>query len=231
MFNVDQVVAEYYPALNNTKVLSSLLKPVLRCILYEKTFNEFAETYPHVRGIDFVEQVLEYFEFSYTLSDKGREQIPAHGRLMIIANHPIGSLDGLALLKMVNEVRSDVKIVANDLLTSLKPLRPCLLPVNIFSGKSVRRQISQISRSLQNEEAVIMFPAGEVSRITRRGVEDGPWYHGFLKIAESRKTPVLPIHIHGRNSIPFYLFAAIIKPLSTLMLVRQLFINATNRFT
>jgi len=53
---------------------------------------------------------------------------------VIIANHPIGSLDGLALLKMVSEVRSDVKIVANDLLMKLPPLQSMLLPVRVFNG-------------------------------------------------------------------------------------------------
>lgn len=77
--------------------------------------------YPHLRGIEFVEQVLNHFCFSFAASDHQRENVPASGRVMIIANHPIGSLDGLALLKMVYDIRSDVKIVANDLLMAIFP--------------------------------------------------------------------------------------------------------------
>ena len=36
---------------------------------------------------------------------------------MIVANHPIGSLDGLALIKLVSEIRPDVKILANQMLS------------------------------------------------------------------------------------------------------------------
>lgn len=223
MFTVDQILAEYYPDLCEKRIVSTLVKPLLRHLLHEKAFIEFAETYPHAYGIDFVEQVLKYFHFSYTVSDQGKENIPSKGKLMIIANHPIGSLDGLALIKMIHDVRPDVKIVVNNLLMSLGPLRPCILPVNILSGKSVRRQIRQITQSLYNEEAVIMFPSGEVSRLSRRGIEDGFWHHGFLRISESQRAPILPIFIKGRNSFPFYFVSAIIKPLSTLMLIGQLF--------
>lgn len=223
MFTVDQVLADYYPDFCEKKGFSSLAKPILRHVLYEKTFIEFAETYPDAHGIDFVAQVLKYFRFSYTISGQGKENIPSHGKLMIIANHPIGSLDGLALLKMIHDIRPDVRIVANTLLMSLEPLRPCILPISILAGKSVRRQIRRITTALYNEEAVIMFPSGEVSRLSSRGIEDGLWHHGFLRISESQRAPILPIFITGRNSFPFYLASAIIKPLSTLMLVRQLF--------
>jgi putative hemolysin len=223
MFTVDQVIAEYYPALNDRKVFASILKPVLRRMLHEQVFLDFAAEYPHLQGIEFVEQVLDYFKFSYAVSDRDRENIPATGRVMIIANHPIGSLDGLALLKMIHETRSDVKIVANDLLMALTPLQSCLLPVRVLTGNSGKNHIRQINRTLLNEEAVIMFPSGEVSRLGASGVKDGQWQQGFLKMAERAKAPVLPVHIKGRNSMPFYLASLLMKPLSTLMLVGQMF--------
>jgi hypothetical protein len=77
---------------------------LLRRLLHEREFQDGAE-YPHLRGLDFVEQVLEYFDFSFSVRDSERERIPAQGRVVIIANHPIGSLDGLALIKLVSEVR------------------------------------------------------------------------------------------------------------------------------
>jgi putative hemolysin len=223
MFTVDQVIAEYYPALNDRKLASSVVKPLLRRLLHEQAFLDFAEEYPHLQGIEFVEQVLDYFNFDYSVSDRDRENIPATGKVMVIANHPIGSLDGLALLKLVHETRSDVKIVANDLLMSLAPLSACLLPVRVLTGSSGKQHIQQINRSLLNEGAVIMFPSGEVSRLGLRGVRDGQWQQGFLKMAERAKAPILPVHIKGRNSLQFYLTSLLLKPLSTLMLVGQMF--------
>jgi putative hemolysin len=223
MFRVDQVIAQYYPDLNDRKIASSVVKPILRRLLHEQVFVDFTEQYPHLQGIEFVEQVLDYFNFSYAISDKERENIPPTGKVVIIANHPIGSLDGLALLKLIHEVRSDVRIVANDLLMSVKPLRSCLLPVRVLTGVNSRQHIVQINSALERGEAIIMFPSGEVSRLSPGGVRDGQWQQGFLKMAQRAKAPILPIHISGHNSVLFYLASMVAKPLSTLMLVGQMF--------
>lgn len=223
MFAVDQVVNDYFPSLNNTKICRPIIKPVLRRLLHEKAFQDFADCYPHLHGIEFVEQALDYFDFSYAVSDRQRENIPTSGKVVIIANHPIGSLDGLALLKLIHGVRSDVRIVANDLLMSIAPLRPCLLPVRNMTGNSGRRHIMGIAAALERGEAVIVFPSGEVSRLGAKGIRDGRWHKGFLKIAERTKAPILPIHIAGRNSTPFYAVSLLAKPLSTLMLVGEMF--------
>ena len=100
------------------------VKSALRYLLHEQEFQDFEKQYPHMTGVDFVETVLEYFDFGYCVSDKDRERIPAQGRVVIIANHPIGSLDGLSLIKLVSEVRTDLKVVANDMLMTIKPLHP-----------------------------------------------------------------------------------------------------------
>lgn len=223
MFSVDQVIAEHYPALNDRKIASSIVKTILRRMLHEQIFLDFAEDYPHLQGIEFVEQVLDYFHFSYAVSDRQRENIPPSGKVVIIANHPIGSLDGLALLKLIHEIRSDVKVVANDLLMSLEPLRSLILPVRVLTGSNSKQHIRRIHSSLEDEEAIIMFPSGEVSRLGPGGVRDGSWQKGFLKMAERAKAPILPVHISGHNSLSFYLASLLVKPLSTLMLVGQMF--------
>ena len=223
MFTVDQVIEEYYPALNNRRIFAPIVKTVLRRLLHEQAFLDFAERYPHLRGIDLVKQVLEYFHFSYIVSDRQRENIPSTGKIVIIANHPIGTLDGLALLKLVYEVRPDARIVANDLLMSIPPLRPCLLPVRNMTGQSGKRHIQGINSALDNEEAVIIFPSGEVSRFGLQGIKDGAWHQGFLKMAERTKAPILPIHISGRNSIIFYITSILLKSFSTFMLVGEMF--------
>ena len=223
MLTIDQVIAERYPGLNNRGMSGPIIKSLLRRLVHEQALLDFAEEYPHLHGIEFIDQVLDYFHFSYTVTNRQKENIPSSGKVIVIANHPIGTLDGLALLKLVHEVRSDVKIVANDLLMSIQPLRSCLLPVRNMTGNSKKQHIQPIHTALASEEAVIMFPAGEVSRFGFRGVRDGQWQQGFLKMAERAKAPVLPIHINGYNSIPFYLASWFIKPLSTIMLIGEMF--------
>jgi putative hemolysin len=223
MFTVNEVLADHYPELQKKDLLNRSLQSVLRKLLRENEFSEFSRHYPHLRGMDFIEQVLEHFNFSYTVSDRDRENIPPAGRVVIIANHPIGSLDGLALLKLVHEVRSDVRILANDLLMYIKPMHSCLLPVNNMDGQSSRNQLRRISAALMEEEAVIIFPAGEVSRLRPNGVKDGKWHKGFLSIAAKAKAPILPVHVNGKNSAVFYTASMCYRPLSTIMLVNEMF--------
>ncbi|MFE8730026.1 1-acyl-sn-glycerol-3-phosphate acyltransferase, partial [Aeromonas hydrophila] len=121
------------------------------------------------------------------------------GRVIIVANHPIGSIDGLALLRLLGRIRPDVKIVANRLLAQLAPLRPLLLPVDNMEGKTDRQAILAMGEHLAREGAMVIFPAGEVSRLGPGGIKDGPWQGGFIKLAKRTATPLVPIHVGGRN--------------------------------
>jgi putative hemolysin len=223
MLTVDALLNQYYPRFSSQPLLVRPIRPLLRRLLREEQFVRFAEQYPHLQGMEFVEQVLETLQCTYTVSDRERENIPVSGRVMIIANHPIGSLDGLALLKLVHDSRPDVRIVANDLLEAIGPLRPFLLSVRVMTGVTMKEQISRIDQALAREEAVIIFPAGEVSRLSPRGIRDGRWRKGFLRLAARAKAPILPIHVRGRNSVSFYTASMLVKPLSTLMLIGEMF--------
>lgn len=223
MFTTDQVIEEQLPKLKNNRLLFKPARSILRFLLNEKECQRFAEQYPHLEGIDFVEQVLDYFDFSYSVFDKEKERIPATGRVVIIANHPIGSLDGLALLKCVSEVRPDVKAIANDLLMTIKPLQKMLLPVNNMGGNTPKENLNNIFNYLNNDGAIIIFPSGEVSRLKPNGVKDGRWHSGFYRMAKTTKAPILPIFVDGKNSAMFYSASMIYKPLATMLLMREMF--------
>ncbi|MBU2967761.1 lysophospholipid acyltransferase family protein [Pseudoalteromonas sp. C2R02] len=223
MINVDRVIADQLPSLNNNALTQKPVKAILSNLLHEKDLFNFEREYPHLQGIDFVEQVLEYFDFSYSVLDKEKERIPTEGKVVIIANHPIGSLDGLALLKLVSEIRSDVKVVANEMLMAIKPLDKLLLPVNNMKGNSTTQNLSNIYSYLNAGGAVIIFPAGEVSRLRPNGIKDTHWHSGFLRIAKATKSPILPMFIDGKNSALFYSVSMVYKPLATMLLVREMF--------
>ncbi len=223
MINVEDVVNKNLPGLNNKSWLEKPVKAVLKNLLHIDEFEAFAQQYPHVNGLEFVEQVLQHFAVSYSVRDSERENIPASGKAVIIANHPIGSLDGLALIKLVCDIRRDVKVVVNSLLMELKPLQPLLLPVNNMGGTTPKENLKAIQQHLLNENAVIVFPAGEVSRLRPQGIRDSKWHSGFLKFASFSKAPIIPIFINAKNSATFYGVSMVSKPVSTLMLVGEMF--------
>lgn len=224
MISIESFLDTRYPDLHIRRPLFfKTLSLLLKQLFHESEFQQFERKYPHLVGLDFIEQVLSYFDFSFSVVNTERERIPLTGRVVIVANHPIGSLDGLALLKLVSEVRRDVKVVANEVLSSLKPLHNMLLPVDNLGGKTPRQNLKAIHQHLEHEAAVIIFPAGEVSRFSTKGVRDGRWNNSFIKVASSTGSPILPIFIDGRNSLFFYAISFLSRPLSTLWLVREMF--------
>jgi len=227
MFTVDALLEKHYPKISNHPWLRKSTCFFLRYLLKEKEINSFSAEYPHLHGVDFVEQILEYFHFSYSTRDTEKENIPTEGRLVIIANNPIGSLDGLALIKLVSEVRRDIKVVANKTSMSITPLHALLLPMNDANGNKDNSHIDNIHTHLQNEGTLIIFPAGEVSRLKPQGVRDSRWHSDFLLMASSAQAPILPIFIDGKNSPLFYTLSMIYKPLATLLLVREMFKQRT----
>jgi len=89
--------------------------------------------------------------------------------------------------------------------------------------KTTRDSLKEIIDYVKNDSAIIIFPAGEVSRLGPKGIKDGEWSKGFLNIANNANAPVLPIHINGRNSFLFYALSIVAKPISTFWLVHEMF--------
>jgi putative hemolysin len=225
MIDVEALLDNFLPEFRTRKKrLYRLTAAILKRILHQEEINRFIDSHQHLVGFEFLDAVLDHFDFKYSLSNRDRANIPAQGRVVIVANHPLGSLDGLALLKMVSEVRPDVKIVATTVLSQVKPLEDLFLSVDNLSSKpSQVRNMKRILKALQQDQAVIMFPTGEVSRIRPQGVRDGKWKSGFVNLALKTDSPVLPIYINGKNSTLFYSMSTLYKPLGTLMLVKEMF--------
>ncbi|MBN1999636.1 lysophospholipid acyltransferase family protein [candidate division KSB1 bacterium] len=210
--------------------ISTLVVKVLGCILHINEANKFIVDNSEKQGLELIDALFDTLDFGYLLSNKDIEKIPAEGKLVCVANHPLGALDGLALLKVIGSVRRDVKIVANDVLLNIDNLKSVFLPVNIF-GKVQRDQIKIIAQSLLNEEVIIFFPAAEVSRIGLRGIRDKSWHNGPLYFAKKYKTPILPVYIKGKNSLLFYWVSLIFKGFSTFLLGREVFLKRNKTIT
>lgn len=228
MLNIENTIQEKFPSFEGTS--SWIKKPtlgLLRKITHEEEINQFLHENQDLKDFSFIEQVLDYFNFSYSITHRDRNNIPATGRVVIVANHPLGALDGLALLKLVGEIRRDVKIIVNDILMNFNAVENLLLPVDNLSKSTRKSSITNIINSLNNDEAVIVFPAGEVSRIRPNGVRDGKWTSGFLSFAKKTNSPILPMHVSARNSSLFYGSSMVYKPLAGMLLAHEIFNKAS----
>ncbi len=222
--NIEPLMLARFPVLARPSA-RFLRKPVVdlvRKLIAERRINHTLDLLAGHHGFGFIERLLELLRFRYVAAPTERENIPVEGRVVIVANHPLGALDALALLDLVGSVRRDVRILANDLLLHLEPLRPLLLPVAVL-GAGGRQGLREAFRALEREQAVIVFPAGQVSRLRGGGVRDDRWSTGFLRLAAKTGAPVLPVHIAAHNSATFYGVSLLARPLSALLLPRQVF--------
>lgn len=197
-------------------------------------FEAFLKAHPHLKGVEFVEQLLEHFQFSFQTPWKEKESIPTEGRVIIISNHPLGTLDAAALYKLVSDVRPDVKVIVEKETNktvdhSLSPLASIVLPFEMSTDISLKthedvQNKNQVALDfLLQEGALIFFPCQDVSRIRPSGVSDPKWRGDFLEIALAARAPILPVFIDATNSALFYGLSAIYKPLSSLLLVPEMY--------
>jgi putative hemolysin len=205
------------------RFLTNLLISFLQKLLHLSEIENFLTRNSDKKGLALINEIFEYLDFSFYISNKDHAKIPDEGKLICVANHPLGALDSLALLKAVCEIRKEVKIVANDLLISLEGLRDLMLPYDIFSSRPQRKQLENIIKAINNDEAVIFFPAAEVSRLGWRGVRDKSWQNGPVYFAQKYQVPILPVYITGKNSSFFYILSFISKKFSMFLLAHEIY--------
>jgi putative hemolysin len=220
MLSIEQSVTQRLPWLKQFPRIRGPIAGLLGRLADEEGFNRVLSHVGAVEGFEFVERTLEVLGTSFHVNPRDLENIPTDGPLLVVANHPLGMQDALALLQLIGSVRRDVRMLGNDWLAVVPPLRDLLLPIDVF-GKGTASRLRGIYRALDNGQALIVFPAGEVSRIRAGGVRDGEWSDGFARLSLRSKAPVLPVHVAARNSTMFYGLSMLAKPLSTAMLPRE----------
>jgi putative hemolysin len=224
LIDIQKEIIKKFPNLQKKPNLikNSIFKTAKK-LIHEDNINIFLNQNKGLENFDFIDAVLDYFNFDFSYSNNDIINIPATGKVVIVANHPLGALDALCLLKLVSLVRKDVKIIANDFLAGFEPLENLFIKIDNYKSRQNKQNIQRVYDSLNNEEAVIIFPAGEVSRATPKGILDGKWHKGFLKFAKRTNSPILPVLVQGKNSKTFYTLSVLNKTFSTLLLSDEMF--------
>ncbi len=151
-------------------------------------------------GIDFAEAVLE--EFNTSVEARGVQRLQDVERPIIVSNHPLGGIDGVALIALFGRFFPGLLTPANDILMHLRGLRSALIPVNKHGSNA--ENIERYNQANANAEAILHFPAGLVSRKTGGRVRDLAWQKSFVVQARRHNRPVVPVFFDGKNSEFFY---------------------------
>jgi len=134
---------------------------------------------------------------------EGAENIPLDESVIFASNHPLGGLDGVAFMHAIGKYRKDVKFLVNDILMNIRNLEPLFIPVNKVGSQS-KSGIAAIENAYASDQALLVFPAGLVSRKINGKIVDLEWKKSFISKAKKYKKNIVPVYIEGRNSNFFY---------------------------
>ncbi|MBO7912471.1 lysophospholipid acyltransferase family protein [Vibrio splendidus] len=179
-------------------------------------------------SFEFMHHTLSALNIDYSVSAGATDNIPEQGPVVIVANHPLGAIEGVILADLVGSVRKDVKVLANELLKRLPELDDLFIGVDVFNSKESKRTnakaIRDANRHLADGGLLIVFPAGEVSSY-RKGAKtltDIEWSKSVAKFVKRHQATTVPIFINGKNSELFYQAGRVHPLLRTALLGREL---------
>lgn len=181
-----------------------LVRKLARLIHQDQLNTLLRNNYPKV-GAPFCEGVLR--DLGVDLQVSGAELLPdpSHRRVVIVSNHPLGGLDGMALIAWATKHwGGKVKFMVNDLLDAVEPLKPVFVSINKHGAQS-REAMREVDNAFAGDDPLIIFPAGLVSRRGADGtIADLEWKKTVVNKAVAHRRDIVPVHFSGKNSDLFY---------------------------
>ncbi|OXA85902.1 lysophospholipid acyltransferase family protein [Flavobacterium hercynium] len=204
--------------------LSSYLMKVMKI----NNLNTMVEQAGNLEGEAFANYALTTIGVKVQFTAADLLNIPAKGAFIVIANHPYGGIESLALLSTIAKVRPDTMYMGNFLLKEIPNLEKCIIAVNPFENVQNSASITGLKMTLKALEdgiPVAIFPAGEVSSYNFKTSEitDQEWHPVVGKIICKANVPILPVYFHGNNGIFFSMLKSIHPMLQTSKLISELF--------
>jgi putative hemolysin len=183
------------------KIVPKFIINLLKRLIHQDEINALLEEAGHLTGRDFVSVALKKLNITYSV--KGLENITPGKKYIFASNHPLGGLDGMILIEVLENAAGTLKVLGNDLLCNLKPLKDTFVPVNKH-GRQSREIVEQLKEVFTGPFNVLYFPAGLCSRKKRGVICDLPWHKSFVNFAIKYKIDIIPVYFSGRNSGTFY---------------------------
>jgi putative hemolysin len=230
---VDLLIEERAPFLLHQPATAWLMRrlfyPVLR-------YAEARETVDRIQGLSGPAIMdLGVQELALRVGTLGLDRLPRQGRVMIVANHPTGLADGVAVWQALTAVRRDVVMLANgDAIRIAPSLRDVFIPVEWGKAKrsqaGSRRLLVDLAEAFREERAVVIFPSGRIAYLGWRGLVERPWLATAVPLARRFEAPILPLHIRARNSALFYALSQVSNELRDVTLFNELLNKRGQRY-
>ncbi len=203
--------------------------PVIRPMLYKLlgykravTMSDIVADMSGPEAMSFVSTML-----NLKLDITGLERIPKTGPFILMANHPTGIADGVAVYDLVRKVRPDIAIFTNrDAVRVARRFDEVLIPVEWReehkSREKTKETLVRTAEAFDDGKAVVLFPSGRIAFWDDNQLNERPWQTTLVTLAKRYKVPIVPVHVRSRNSGLFYLFSRISNELRDMTVFYEL---------
>jgi putative hemolysin len=229
---VDVLIAERAPRLTASP-LWPVVRPGLYSVLNYKAAVRMADAIRDRSGAETLDYVSDLLRLK--VSTTHLDRLPATGRCVVVANHPTGIADGVAVYDAVRRRRPDAIFFANaDALRVSPRLAETIIPVEWVHDKRTREKtratLNAAKEAFEAERCVVMFPAGRLAREKNGVLTDPEWASTAASLARKYGAPVIPMHVTGPYSRLFHLFDKVSQELRDVTLFHELLNKAGKPF-
>ena len=200
--DLDKVIAAKSPSLQ--KKMPRFLMRWLNKLLHVDEINYYLYLYRDKFGPDFTEAILTE-ALSVKIEVVNPQNIPQGVHPLLVGNHPLGGVDGMALINEIGKVRRDILFPVNDFLLYLPGLRSNFIPINIVGRNS--SNLNALEEAFADNNALLYFPAGLCSRKQKGEIKDLEWKKTFIKKAVQYHRDITPVYVDAKNTNRFYRIA------------------------
>lgn len=204
--DLDKVIASKSPSLQ--KKMPRFLMRWLKKLLHVDEINHYLYLYRDKFGPDFTDAVLTK-ALSVRIEVVNPGNIPQTVNPLLVGNHPLGGVDGMALINEIGKVRKDILFPVNDFLLYLPGLKENFIPINKVGRNS--SNLNALEEAFRENNALLYFPAGLCSRKQKGEIKDLEWKKTFVKKAVQYHRDITPVYVDAKNTNRFYNIANLRK--------------------
>lgn len=191
--------------------------------IHQDEINHLLECIGDKKNVEAADIILN--ELGISVEVKGMENLVQGQRYVFASNHPLGGLDGIALIQLIgSHYNGNIRFMVNDLLMHVYPFKEIFMPVNKF-GRQSREGAQMIDEQFGGDNQMITFPAGLCSRMQPDGtIADLEWHKHVVSRAIHDHRDVVPVKFDAVNSRSFYRLAKWRKRLGIKFNFEQLYL-------
>ncbi|MBR1927267.1 MAG: 1-acyl-sn-glycerol-3-phosphate acyltransferase, partial [Bacteroidales bacterium] len=202
----------------------------LRKLLSVSYLSDLYDQINQFSGADFAGALIDRLGIDLEIGGADRLLHLPEGSFITVSNHPYGGIDGVILLDLFGHMREGFKVMVNEFLALVEPLRPAWIVVNPnnkdskgVTAKNIQG-VKEVLTNLREGFPVGFFPSGAVSDLKLRdmSIKDREWQESLIRLIMKAKLPIVPVRFFDRNSTFFYLLGLVSWKVRTLRLPHEI---------